>query len=193
MQLREGLKSQKVLSLGVTAAEVMSIPALSASACAALRRAIDENQTMDADSVDGLPDHQFSMCVPSLDHIVGPYARVLLFRLAAVFARDVQGRHVEADSKFKCLEIFGRRYSGDSGSRPWLPFHMDTAVLTVNVSLTNEEDHAPGGSLLAAIDGKMVHVPRREGEATIHGSQLLHGVSRCESPAPRYSLILFFN
>ena len=64
------------------------------------------------------------------------------------------------------------------------------AVLTVNISLMDESLHAPGGRLLAAIDGSVKHIRRDEGHVTIHGSTLLHGVSRCTNP--RYSLILFF-
>ena len=34
--------------------------------------------------------------------------------------------------------IFVRRYSGDS--RPWIPFHTDTAGVTLNVALSDEAE-----------------------------------------------------
>ena len=86
-------------------------------------------------------------------------------------------------------QIFIRRYS--AGGRPWIPFHCDSARLTLNISLCSEADF-DGGELLVAAGGRLRAVVRQEGEATVHASTLLHGVARMAAgPAARYSLIIF--
>ena len=50
---------------------------------------------------------------------------------------------------------------------------------------------AGGGHLLAVYDGAVRVVSRRAGDATVHPSSLLHGVSRMREGS-RYTLILFF-
>jgi hypothetical protein len=85
-------------------------------------------------------------------------------------------------------EIFVRRYAADS--RPWNPFHTDSAALTLNLALIDDEAFH-GGELLACHDGAVRVVARREGDATVHASSLLHGV-RLITSGVRYSLIIFF-
>ena len=48
-----------------------------------------------------------------------------------------------------------------------------------------------GGRLLGLIDGCVRAIERAEGEATVHPSCLLHGVSRMTAGV-RYSLIIFW-
>ena len=86
-------------------------------------------------------------------------------------------------------QIFVRRYTPNT--RPWNPFHHDSAVVTVNVALSADAD-VDGGKLVAvgAADG-LATICRAEGEATVHDSRLLHAVTRTRA-GTRYSLILFF-
>ena len=110
--------------------------------------------------------------------------------------------------------VFVRRYAAPT--RPWIPFHCDSAAITVNVALASDlpqqhhgEDMSDGseinsgrgermegeraeGKLLVLCQGavRCVH-PRREGEATVHDSSLLHAVSRVSGDRVRYSLIVF--
>ena len=84
--------------------------------------------------------------------------------------------------------IFARRYS--SQSRPWFPLHPDSAAITVNVALSDDAEHT-GGRLVGLYDGRIQTLERAEGEAVVHTSALIHGVTRM-SEGVRYSLILFF-
>jgi hypothetical protein len=84
--------------------------------------------------------------------------------------------------------IFARRYS--SQSRPWFPLHPDSAAITVNVALSDHAEHR-GGRLVGLYDGRVQTIERAEGEAVVHTSALIHGVTRM-SEGVRYSLILFF-
>ena len=50
-----------------------------------------------------------------------------------------------------------------------------------------------GGTLLGLYAGAVRAIPRRAGDATVHPSSLLHGVSRVLPAAgTRYTLIVFF-
>ena len=84
--------------------------------------------------------------------------------------------------------IFARRYSRQS--RPWFPLHPDSAAITVNVALSDDAEHT-GGRLVGLYDGRIQTLERAEGEAVVHTSALIHGVTRM-SEGVRYSLILFF-
>lgn len=84
--------------------------------------------------------------------------------------------------------IFARRYS--SQGRPWFPLHPDSAAITVNVALSDDAEHR-GGRLIGLYDGRIQTIERAEGEAVVHTSALIHGVTRM-SKGVRYSLILFF-
>ena len=86
-------------------------------------------------------------------------------------------------------EMFVRRYS--TSTRPWIPFHPDAYELTVNVALSADEAHG-GGRLLGVFDGRIKPLSRREGDATVHSSRLLHAVTRM-THGTRYSLILFYD
>ena len=93
------------------------------------------------------------------------------------------------DGAVELREMFVRRYS--VCTRPWIAFHPDAYELTLNVALSADDAHV-GGKLLGIADGRVQVFERREGEATLHSSKLLHGVSRMTS-GTRYSLILFFD
>jgi hypothetical protein len=49
-----------------------------------------------------------------------------------------------------------------------------------------------GGRLLVVADGEVRTLRRSEGEATIHASSLLHGVTMVQGDETRYSLVVFF-
>jgi len=91
-------------------------------------------------------------------------------------------------SRLSAQYIFARRYS--SQSRPWFPLHPDSAAITVNVALSDDAGHR-GGRLVGLYDGCIQTIERAEGEAIVHTSALIHGVTRM-SEGVRYSLILFF-
>ena len=56
----------------------------------------------------------------------------------------------------------------------------------------SDDSSVRGGKLLVVCAGAVRTVERAEGEATVHSSSLMHGVSRVhEGGAPRYSLIIF--
>ena len=60
----------------------------------------------------------------------------------------------------------------------------------VNVALSADAD-VVGGKLMALCGGEIRSIEREEGEATVHDSSLLHGVSRVYDGL-RYSLIMFY-
>jgi len=91
-------------------------------------------------------------------------------------------------SRLSAQYIFARRYS--SVSRPWFPLHPDSAAITVNVALSDDAGHR-GGRLVGLYGGRIQTIERAEGEAVVHTSALIHGVTRM-SEGVRYSLILFF-
>lgn len=85
-------------------------------------------------------------------------------------------------------QCFVRRYT--PMTRPWFTFHTDAAALTANIALSDDDAHR-GGRLLALLEGEVCCIARAEGEATIHPSTLLHGVSRMTGGV-RFSLIVFY-
>ena len=87
------------------------------------------------------------------------------------------------------MECFLRKFSAES--RPWIKMHADVASVTVNVALSSDDEY-PGGRLLGVYDGGVRAIRRKAGDATVHPSSLLHGVSRMDV-GERYTLILFFS
>ena len=189
--------------------------ALSQGACKALRNVVDsEPLSHSPDSVDSLPEHQRQLPATEareqLEELIGARETQRLLSLPLEFYRAEQRqRRAEKETGTSCedetggddgdeslyppifslQEAFIRRYSSDS--RPFNPFHMDRSHLTVNVALTSSDDHV-GGQLLAVQNGRVQVLERAEGEATLHGSDLLHGVSAM-SEGVRYSFLLFFS
>jgi hypothetical protein len=165
--------------------------ALDARACAALRAAVDARRGTERDTVDGAPDHQLNLSTAELSDLVGAEAVSRLVSLGAEFddarATAVGGRVARAARQLPVVEIFARRYAADE--RRWFPLHQDRATLTVNVSLSDASSHL-GGQLLGVFADGLGTLARAEGEATVHASTLVHGVTRLTHGA-RYSLILF--
>jgi len=187
LRLARGLPPE-VMALNATSAEVMHVPrVITSAACAALRAAIDCGQSCSPDSVDQLADHQLDLSLVTLGAIVGRDTVENLVKLGRQWQLQVRPEDARHEGDVAVIEIFGRRYCAEG--RPWMPFHGDRAAVTVNVALSDERDHE-GGRLLAALDGVMQHIPRMEGQATVHGATLLHGVTRMTSGS-RHSLILF--
>ena len=85
-------------------------------------------------------------------------------------------------------QIYLRRYSRET--RPWLGFHTDRSAVTINVALAPDATHE-GGRLHAVLGGEHRIVERDEGEATVHGDDVMHAVSAMRGGV-RYSLVLLF-
>ena len=181
-------------ALAPPAAEVMLLrpAALGAAACATLRAAVDGAAATSADSVDGLADHQLDFKrLDDLAAAVGPDALEALRAMPAAFADGSAARAAAMGAsaeRLRISQVFVRRYA--RGERPWFTFHRDRGPLTVNVALASDDGHE-GGALLALFDGAVRRVERHEGEAVVHPSTLLHGVSRMRGGV-RYSLIVFY-
>eukprot|EP00966_Prymnesium_polylepis_P315128 7281511-Prymnesium_polylepis.1 len=84
--------------------------------------------------------------------------------------------------------MFVRRYSEDT--RPWIGFHQDGSIVTVNVALDDDAEHE-GGRLFVVLDDGITALSRTSGEVTAHVSNVLHAVSLMKGGV-RYSLLLFF-
>lgn len=156
--------------------------------CAALRAAVDAEHQEKCDSVDGAPDHQLNVSRDGLEALVGADAVAALWRLPAEFAASQGDAPMAAALEDADAQIFIRRYAPEG--RPWNPFHTDSALVTVNVALSDDAQ-CDGGRLLCCSDGAIRDLARTEGEATVHASTLLHGVSQLRRGV-RYSLIIFF-
>ena len=89
----------------------------------------------------------------------------------------------------KNTDIFLRRYSADT--RPFIKFHCDHALVTLNVALAADPQAEDGGQLLVVSGNKVEAISRLQGEAAIHCSDLLHAVSRIRK-GTRYSMLIFF-
>ena len=165
---------------------VRTVPAaLSAEACAALRRFCDEEieDQLDLDNTDGLPDFQVNVNFDAeLAELVGEGDHASLRALPSVaFGADRDG--------FARVGCFIRRYT--AAERPFMKWHVDGNAFTANVALSPPGDH-DGGDLVAVYGSRCRSVPRALGEATIHRGGLCHGV-RPLTRGERYSLILFFH
>ena len=223
--------------------EVISVPcALSATACAVLRDAVDADHGETPDTVDMCPEHQLTLSEPreQLAELVGLDAARRLLQLPSRYLRkraatqqealpasSCQGARpnatesagpldgfepfmphlrrrfdpeagaagaetdgtLDADAIVTLEEAFVRRYS--NSTRPFHPLHQDRFRLTVNVALSSDADHG-GGRLLGVCNQQVLRFEREEGEAIIHSSELIHGVTKMTSGV-RYSLILFFS
>ena len=159
--------------------------------CASLRAAVDRERNTNIDSVDGAPDHQLRLNMAQLERLVGADAKRQLLLLPSVFRREAErhgseglSRQVPAHAEMAPHEVIVRRYTGST--RPWIAFHADSAVVTVNVALSDDATTV-GGRLIAVANEEVIEIPRMQGEATVHDARLLHAVSRVESGA-RYSM-----
>jgi len=119
-----------------------------------------------------------------LGRLIGEGERQSLLDLPAEYLQGRGEALAEYDS-----DIFVRYYS--LHTRPWVPFHVDGAEITVNVALANDTPHT-GGRLLALCGGSNQYFDRNEGDALVHSSTLLHAVTATGPNVARYSLIAFF-
>eukprot|EP00966_Prymnesium_polylepis_P158154 3655517-Prymnesium_polylepis.2 len=154
------------------------------------------------DSVDGLFNHDHVLTEDMLRDIVGEQAVCALLQLPArwVAAAAAAGHRIAAGlvgGTFvlggKDRTCFARRYSPDThhDEQPFTSFHFDAARVTINVAISGD-DAVDGGRLLGVFDNAVQTITRSEGEATVHSSSLLHGVSMMRGGV-RYSLIMFFD
>jgi predicted 2-oxoglutarate/Fe(II)-dependent dioxygenase YbiX len=175
-----------------TSADVMHARGVVSSAgCAALRRCLDEATSTAKDSIDARAAHQRNISSAELETLVGAQTARALWALPARYYRHAAAPEAaeKANARRGQVEMFLRRYS--CRERPFLMFHADKAALTINVALSSHQ-RRDGGHLLGLYDGG-AHVIRRQlGDATVHTSSLLHGVSRVASVRVRYALIIFF-
>ena len=176
-----GIDPRQILSADNRVHTLRVERALDAAACEALRGAVDVMRTTRVDSVDGAADHQRPLSLEELESLIGARQAETLCSLPAAFSPV-------HEQQMRPTEIFVRRYTG--ATRPWNPFHQDSAAVTINVALNNDAEYA-GGRLLAVLNDQVASISRAEGEATVHDSRLLHAVSRMVSGV-RYSLIMFF-
>lgn len=201
-------------------APVLHVPAaLSAKACATLRAAVDSERTIARDSVDGGPEHQLNLSREALELLIGRDQCSRIWQLPKRFrmstavvpvavpaatdtgdaaseawaeeaeAKGTAAVEAELEAIAELKECFVRRYS--AGTRPWIPFHTDAYEVTVNVAL-GSDDAFGGGALLGVYGGEVRAICREEGDATVHSSKLLHGVTAM-ARGVRYSLIVFFD
>lgn len=181
---------------------------LDAAACARLRAAVDANGTASVDSVDRLREHVLYVRAPELRQMLGDAALDALLALPRRFLQGTrpppppqtkEGTHRSKrgrvprpppGSQHALFDCFLRRYSAAAdGDQLLTSFHMDTADVTVNVALT--DDAQIEGGVLLGVYGHGVHsIVRAEGDATVHSSSLLHGVTRMRA-GTRYSMIMF--
>ena len=188
-------RAAKAALVGGEAGTVLRADAvLDRAACAVLRAALDANGTSTIDSVDQLHEHVLYLGgVSELEATLGAPALRALLALPERFARQQHGATqplAVAGPRHQLFDCFLRRYSSGSSDQLLTSFHADSAVLTVNVALTSDAE-MDGGRLLGVYDGAVHEIERAEGDATVHSSALLHGVTRMRR-GTRYSMIMFF-
>ena len=206
--LSKYLAARAALHAEEPAALLRAARVLDAAACARLRAAVDANGTASVDSVDRLREHVLYVRAPELRQMLGDAALEALLALPRRFLQDTRpppplhtkegtqrskkGRapRPPPGSQHTLFDCFLRRYSpAADGDQLLTSFHMDTADVTVNVALT--DDAQLEGGVLLGVYGHGVHsIVRAEGDATVHSSSLLHGVTRMRA-GTRYSMIMF--
>ncbi len=181
---------------GPAEGRILRVPSLlSVSNCAALRRAVDAERSVAKDSIDRRAEHQLNLTRDALEALVGAGSAAAIDELPRRLrevedgARAREGGGAAAPDEFVRVDYFVRRFTRDT--RPWVPFHTDTAAVTVNVALADDAEHG-GGRLLAVAEGRVQPIERRVGEATVHSSALMHAVTAMRRGV-RYSLIAFFH
>jgi len=179
--------------------------ALSSTACASLRAAVDAATFENHDTVDNELEYQLTLDSNDLAKYIGEKERDHLFSVAARgYAQLVAPDLLEAAEAVPEWHAAGfepmplalgdphyimiRRYS--SATRPWFPFHFDGSILSMNVALNDDSEYR-GGTLLAILHDEVRAFPRAEGTALVHSSALLHAVT-CMREGVRYTLIVFF-
>ena len=181
--------------------------AISTHGCESLRRAVDDERDVTRDSVDSMSQHQLNVDATRLIELIGKQEVCGLWRLAdellAMQRAEARARAdaaglvdvppqvqtaTEAADGGWYVDIFIRRYTRET--RPWIGFHHDVSTVTINVALSDDNEHE-GGRLHAVVNGRHTTITRQLGEATVHGDDIMHAVSSMRAGV-RYSLILFF-
>uniref|UniRef100_A0A7R9U5J9 Fe2OG dioxygenase domain-containing protein n=1 Tax=Pinguiococcus pyrenoidosus TaxID=172671 RepID=A0A7R9U5J9_9STRA len=153
---------------------------LTAEECLKLRAWAEERMDPGlADSVDGAPEYQVDCDENTLGDLVGHDA---VDRICSLAERWMGGQPADE------IGIFVRKYA--AGGRPYIPFHVDTTDVTVNICLSEPEEHA-GGDLLVLAGKKLRSIERQMGSATCHVWYCCHGVQGVTS-GERWSLLMFF-
>ena len=173
---------------------ILGAPAiLDATACAALKGAVDADASLRNGTTDGMPEHTLHIDRAQLEALIGTGPVDALWSLPREYARKTTTLAVSGEvdrAAPRAIECFIRKFSSET--RPWIKMHADVAAITVNIALTSDANRATG-RLLGVFDHAVRQIPRSMGDATVHSSSLLHGVSRMPNgEAPRYTLILFF-
>ena len=139
-----------------------------------------------------VPNHDLGLSAATLAGLIGDTAADALLALPRAYTARraaVQGGGT-LPSDLQVAGLFARRYSPDThrDEQPLTSFHFDSAAVTVNVALTDDAA-LRGGALLGVYGGAIHHIKRAEGDATVHSSTLMHGVTRMHEGV-RYSLIM---
>lgn len=194
--------AKAALAGGEAGTVLLARAVLAADKCSALRTALDEDGTSTIDSVDEQREHVLYLSPAELRAIVGDEGVRRLHALPRRFSEEeaianVANAHsadttaASAGEKYELFDCFLRRYAATDGDQLLTSIHADTATLTVNVALTSDAD-VVGGTLLGVYDGAVRAIPRGAGDATVHSSALLHGVTRMRAGI-RYSMICFYS
>ena len=181
------LEIENGISLSQTGALLRRPSVIGPAGCAALRAAVDAERNVTRDSVDEQAQHQLNIRIGRLTELIGREDVKSVWRLADELLAMQQPEPSAAPCGY-VVDMFVRRYTRET--RPWIPFHHDTSNVTLNVALSPDGAHE-GGRLHAILEGRHRAISRQEGEATVHGDDVVHGVSAMRSGV-RYSLILFF-
>lgn len=194
---------RRVRSMLMSAADVAMLRApgvLSDVACDTLRREIDRRASTRNGTTDGMPEYTLHLGRRDLEELIGVDAVERVWRLPHAYRQQAASAPRPSmvpmsaiggsSGRLREVEIFVRKFS--SSTRPWIKLHADVAAVTVNIALTGDSAHR-GGRLLGIYDGAARAVERQAGDATVHPSSLLHGVSRMYDEAARYTLIVFFS
>ena len=129
---------------------------------------------------DGRADFQLPLARAQLEEIIGCSA---LLRLESCFFAT----HGLPSDGIPCSRYRLRRTAA-TASGEVINFHSDVTARTMQVPLNAESDYA-GGSVLYATPTGLSHAPRRPGTATIHGADVVHGVTAL-TRGVRYALFL---
>lgn len=185
----------------VAAAKVLRVPnAVTVAETVALINALEEARDVTGDTVDNAPRHMRQLSIDELRSLLGPDAVARLTKLPARLIEHLGAAHVPAAWRDYVDDAQGGAWSGlvliavreySRRTRPWIRLHHDSAAITVNIALSEDAD-VDGGALVAVLDGAVRRMVRSAGEATIHSSTLVHGVTSVTGEHPRHTLILFF-
>ena len=175
--VKVGLRS---LQTGV----VSSVKAvLTPAQCTALQFLAPNESSSHPDNVDGATSYQRNFTKAELQAVLGDEVVNELWSLPLRYAGGQQ-------APLGNVRAIVRSYS--KRGRPFIPFHVDRSRFTVNVALEDSSlTRSSGGQLMAMYQGRLRAIARAQGEATIHGPDVLHAVAFAPG-GTRSALVLFF-